>query len=213
MDDILSAMDLTHPYAAVSPSLDGEVLNVLAGTTRGLTGREVALLTGRTSHSGVLSVLNRLTEAGLVKRVPLNLGFLFALNRDHLAAGAVEQLATLRTRLLAEIREALSGWAIAPVHVSLFGSAARGDGGVHSDIDLLVVRPAETDVDDPRWREQLDALGERIERWTGNRAAVLDISEADLPRLMEDDPPIVAELGADAIPLAGLDFSKLLEDR
>ena len=93
-------MDVAHPFKAVCPSLDGEVLNVLAGTTRGLTGREVALLTGRRSHSGVLAVLNRLTEHGLVTRVELNRAFLFSANRDHLAWPAVE---TLR-RALAKTR-------------------------------------------------------------------------------------------------------------
>ena len=62
-------MDVARPYTAVCPSLDGEVLRVLSGTASALTGREVARLTGRSSHSGVLSVLNRLTEHGLVTRI------------------------------------------------------------------------------------------------------------------------------------------------
>jgi predicted nucleotidyltransferase len=204
-------MNVARPYAAVTPSLDGEVLNVLAGTTRGLTGREVALLTGRSSHSGVLAVLNRLTEEGLVQRVELNRASLFVLNRDHLAASAVEELAGLRGKLLSQIRKEVEGWAIAPVHVSLFGSTARGDGDAGSDVDLFIVRP--TAVDDSRWREQLDELGETIERWTGNRASTVEISEPDLAKLVAEAPPILAELRADAILLGGSGVSEILGDQ
>ncbi|HWG07557.1 MAG TPA: nucleotidyltransferase domain-containing protein [Solirubrobacteraceae bacterium] len=203
-------MDVARPYKAVCPSLDGEVLNVLAGTTRGLTGREVALLTGRTSHSGILAVLNRLTEQGLVDRVELNRAFLFSMNREHLAYPAVIALVGMRVALFGKIQDELNAWGLAPVHVSLFGSTARGDGDTQSDIDLFVVRPAEIDQEDARWREQLDELEDRVSRWTGNRAAVLEISESEIERLVAEDRPIVSELRADAIVLAGSTIPALL---
>jgi predicted nucleotidyltransferase len=193
--------------------LDGEVLYALAGTTRGLTGREVARLTGRSSHAGVLSVLNRLTGHGLVDRVELNRASLFALNREHLAAEAVIALAELRLALLDRIRIEIERWELPPIHVSLFGSTARGDGDLDSDIDLFVVRPAAVAYDEPRWRGQLDTLAERIERLTGNRAAVHEVSEAELPRLAADEPPIVAQLRADSIPLIGPGIATLLDER
>lgn len=63
-----------------------------------------------------------------------------------------------------------------PVHVSVFGSAARADGQVESDIDLLIVRPENLAEDDPHWREQLHRLAERIERWSGNHASLHEIT-------------------------------------
>ncbi len=196
-------MDVANPYKAVCPSLDGDVLKVLAGTTMGLTGREVALLTGRTSHAGVLRVLNRLTEHGLVDRVDLNRAFLFTLNREHLAYPAVVTLAGMRVVLLDKLQEELEAWEIPPLHASLFGSAARGDGDAHSDIDLFIVRANEVDQEDPRWREQLSTLESKISRWTGNRAAALEVPESEVERLVAEDRPIIAELRADAIALAG----------
>jgi predicted nucleotidyltransferase len=203
-------MDVARPYKAVCPSLDGEVLSVLARTTRGLTGREVALLTGRSSHSGVLAVLNRLTEHGLVDRVELNRAFLFSMNREHLAYPAVTALVGMRVALFGKIQQEVAAWSLAPVHVSLFGSTARGDGDTQSDIDLFVVRPAEIDQEDARWRAQVDALEDRVSRWTGNRLAVLEISESEIERLTAEDPPIVSELRADAIVLAGSTIPALL---
>jgi predicted nucleotidyltransferase len=196
-------MDVARPYTAVCPKLDGEVLHVLAGTNRPLTGREVALLTGRSSHSGVLDVLHRLTEHGLVTRVELNRAFLFALNRDHLAAPAVLALAGLRTALFENIERELNTWQIQPVHVSLFGSTARGDGDTHSDIDLFIVRPEVVPEEDPSWQEQLDDLRDKIQGWTGNRAAMHQKSETELARLQAEERPILTELRSDAIVLSG----------
>lgn len=178
-----------------------------------LTGRQVALLTGRTSHSGVLDSLHRLTEHGLVTRVELNRAYLFALNRDHLAAPAVEMIANLRERLIEKIRNMVGEWQIAPLHVSLFGSAARGDGDTQSDIDLFVVRASDVDEDEPSWRDQIDDLSAQIQRWTGNYASVIERDESQLMRLHETQPPIFAELLSDAIVISGSQalLSDLLE--
>jgi hypothetical protein len=206
-------MNVARPYTAVCPTLDGDVLHVLAGTTMALTGRQVALLTGRTSHSGVLDSLHRLTEHGLVTRVELNRAYLFALNRDHLAAAAVEMLANLRGKLIEEIRRMVDEWQIAPLHVSLFGSAARGDGSTQSDIDLFVVRASDVDEDEPLWREQIDDLRGQIQRWTGNHASVVERDESQLASLREAQPPIFGELLSDAIVISGspAQLSDLLE--
>jgi predicted nucleotidyltransferase len=185
---------------------------VLAGTSRGLTGREVALLTGRTSHSGVLRVLGRLADDGLVERVELNRAYLFALNSDHVAAPVVEALAGLREELFDRIRRELEKWMVKPIHISLFGSTARGDGDSASDIDLFVVRPDTVLAEDARWREQLDALEQKIALWTGNRAAIVEISASEIERLAREDRPIVANLRADAIVFAGPTIAELLGD-
>jgi predicted nucleotidyltransferase len=203
-------MDISRPYAAVSPSLDGDVLRVLAGTTRVLTGREVAALAGRRSHSGVLDVLRRLTEHGLVNRVELNRAYLFTLNREHLAAPAVEILMGMRAELLRRIRGELDAWKITPVHLSMFGSTARGDGDTRSDVDLLVIRSASVGEDDPQWRVQLDDLSADILRWTGNHMSLVEIDEAQLARLRQEEPPIISQLRADAIVLSGSKLTTLL---
>lgn len=196
-------MDVSRPYTAVCPTLDGDVLEVLAGTTMALTGRQVALLTGRKSHSGVLAVLNRLTEHGLVNRVELNRAYLFALNRDHLAAPAVEILMGMRKALFKEIHDVIDDWSIAPVQVSLFGSAARGDGDTSSDFDLLIVRPDSVDEDEPAWRSQIDDLIDLVQRRTGNHVGVIERDESGMERLRVAEPPILSEMLADAIVLSG----------
>ncbi len=203
-------MNVSQPYLALCPSLDSRVLQVLAGTSRPLTGREVARLAGRTSHGGVLRVLNRLSEHGLVDRAEAGRALLFSLNREHLAAPAVLVLAGMREALLERVREAIGAWDPPPVHVSLFGSVARGDGDTGSDVDLFVVRPHEIHDEDPRWRAQRDDLALRIQRWTGNSARLAEMSEAELAELRRQRPPIVGELRADAIDLHGPPIAQLL---
>jgi predicted nucleotidyltransferase len=203
-------MDVAQPYTAICPTLDSEVLAVLAGTTRPLTGREVARLTGRTSHRGAAEVLSRLVEHGLVERQEAGRALLFTLNREHLAAPAVEILAGMRTELLRRIRGLVDTWTIGAIHVSIFGSTARGDGGTQSDIDVFVVRPGAVSEDEPQWRAQLDDLAESIERWTGNQASVAEVTADEIERLLEEDRPIVTELRSDAIGVVGTDVATLL---
>src|SRR4051794_10747130 len=97
-------MDLSRPYTALCPSLDGDVLVTLAGTRRPLTGREVARLAGRRSHVGVRDVLARLVEQGLVDRQEAGSALLYTLNREHLAAPAVAVLAGMRSDLVRRLR-------------------------------------------------------------------------------------------------------------
>lgn len=197
-------MDVARPYTAVTPTVHGDVLVVLAGTTRPMTGRDVARLVRRGTQPAVQASLDRLVEHGLVSREQAGRAKLHTLNRDHIAAPVVVQLANLRNELLDRLRNLLGGWSPAVVHASMFGSAARGDGDIGSDIDVFVVRHEAIDEDDPSWRTQVDLLNQRVRAWTGNHASVVEVSEEDLDRLRREEPPVVKELQADGIDLAGI---------
>ncbi len=203
-------MNLARPYTVIGPVLDPGVLTVLAGTTRPLTGREIARLVGRASHSGVIAALERLVDQGIVDREEAGRAFLFTLNREHLAAPAVEALADLREELLRRIRDTVDRWNVKACHLSLFGSAARGEGGIDSDIDLFVIRFGAIEAQEPVWREQIDLLAWQVERWTGNPARVVEVEEREVAHLRKERPPVVDELLADAIGLVGSDVSTLL---
>lgn len=201
-------MNVSKPFAALSIGVDADVLVVLAGSTMPRSGREVARRAGR-SNTGVQHVLDRLVEHGLVDRLVAGRTFLYTLNRNHLLAPVVEQMAEGRNELIRRLRNEIASWRTPPVHASLFGSAARGDGDTGSDIDLFVVRPAGVDAEDPGWLEQVDGLAESVWSWTGNHAGISEIAEEELPRLRNDQPPVVGELRQDAIDLAGQSTKKL----
>lgn len=203
-------MDVSRPYRAVAPALEGDVLVVLAGTTQPMTGRMVARRIPHASPDGVRKALGRLVTSGLVQRHESDGAHLHWLNREHLAAPAVLQLAGLRTALIERLRRAVGRWNPAPLHASLFGSTARGDGGPDSDIDIFVVRPAMVDPDSSRWPKQVDQLHRQIEAWTGNPVSIIEIGEHDLATFAAHPPPAARELRRDAIDLAGTPMRTLL---
>ena len=125
------------------------------------------------------------------------------LNREHLAAGAVESLATLRQQLWARIAEHAGTWAEPPVAVVVYGSAARGDGDTASDIDLLVVRPAGVGDDDPVWHAAVTDLASRLTRWTGKPCEVLDRSEGELAVMAADGERLLTEIRRDGRAVVG----------
>lgn len=202
-------MDLARPYRVLSHPLDGAVLTVLSGTSRPLTGREVARLAPEGSQPGILKALGRLVDAGLVDREEAGSALLYNLNQEHVATAAALTLARLREELFSRASETIAAWTIKPTHASIFGSAARGDGGLDSDIDILLVRPTSTEEDDERWRNQIWALSMGIERWTGNRASISELSGHDLSRLARERPPIVEAVTGEAVTLAGKDAARL----
>jgi predicted nucleotidyltransferase len=203
-------MNVAKPFAVFSSGVGAEVLVALAGSTTPRSGRELAGRIGR-SPTGVQHVLPQLVEHGLVNRLEAGRSYMYRLNRKHVLAPAVEQMAGVRSEFVRRLRRTLADWAVQPVSASLFGSAARGDGDERSDIDLFVVRPGSAGVDDHAWREQVDQLAESVRDWTGNYASIAEISEGELTQLLRDRPPVAEALRKDAIDLAGESTSGLLK--
>ncbi len=185
-------MLLDRPFMVVTPTVDGDVLAVLAGADALYTAPRVHELIGEHSVSGVRNALQRLAGQGIVTTQQAGNAILYGLNREHLAASAVIELARLRSTLLARIEEVVSGWAPAAVLVAVFGSVVSGDMAVRSDIDLFVVRQRSTDPDDPTWRSQVSDLEQIVRAWTGNDARVLEYSSDDLGNAIGHDPVIDA---------------------
>ncbi len=202
-------MNVTTPYASICPGLEGPVLEVLSRTSSSMTGREVARLCRRGSQRGVLEALNRLTEHGLLSVRRVGGSTLYTLNRHHVAMPAVERLLEMRGLFFDRLRALVSTWTVEPVHLSVFGSVARGDGDLESDVDLLIVRPSEVDDEDPVWRAQLQELAESVERWSGNRASLIEVDPDQLMRFLRQGPPAAADVRRDAITLFGASVDRI----
>jgi predicted nucleotidyltransferase len=196
------------PLRSIIPTIDAPVLTVLAGTTRPLSGRRVAVLAGA-SHPAVGAVLARLTEAGIVTATPQGPSVLYVANRDHLAWPAIETLTRLRGAALDLMRDSIGSWSIAPRTALLFGSFARADGDDSSDIDLLLVPPNMPSSAragqgwQQRWEHQVVELQERVQRATGNHVQVLDEDLGKLRRRVQAADPILDSWRADGLVLAG----------
>jgi len=173
-------MDFRRPLTVVTPTLDGDVLSVLAGADEEFSGRRLHRMVSNGSENGVRNAAERLVAQGVVSSRRAGRANLYRLNRDHLAAPHIEGLATLRAQLFERLRKAIASWQAPPRWAMVFGSVARGEAGPLSDLDLLVVRSREDGEDDPGWRAQLDLLEELAAAWTGNEAQILEYSEDEL---------------------------------
>ena len=192
-------MRLDRPMLTVTPTVDGDVLSLLARADAAFTAPKVQRLLDRHSVPGVRKVLNRLVEQGIVHADQAGRTLTYRLNRDHLAAAPIIELAHLDDALIERIRTAVATWDRAPVLVMLFGSAATGQMRVDSDIDVFVVGNEPNDASD-RWREQISELELDITKWTGNDARVLAYSVDDLHHTND---VVVDDIARDGILIAG----------
>lgn len=202
-------MDLGNPFPSLFPTVDSAVLAVVAESTKPRTGREIARLANR-SQGATQQVLNRLVAHGVVLRQEAGRARVYELNRDHLAAKPISDLANLRSLLFAGLRQSLLFWLIPPVHVSVFGSTARGEGDLDSDVDIFLVRPREVEEDDEEWRAQVDAFADAVFKMTGNHAGIAEVDEKELGRLRRDQPAILESLRSDGVDIVGTPLATLL---
>lgn len=194
-------MNLRRPLKVVTPTLEGEILRLLAQADKAFTGREVQRMLG-VSQEGVRVALRRLAAQGIVHSETAGRATMFELNRRHIAAPYIEGLASLRLELIERLRQAIGRWETQPVVAALFGSVARGDADEDSDIDIFVLRSGGVDEDDPRWREQISSLEEAATAWTGNDTRTLELSEKELPSLRKSEP-VIQDLIDEGVVLAG----------
>lgn len=173
-------MDFRRPLGAVIPTLDGDVLAVLAGAEEEFSGRRIHRVLGAGSENGVRKAAERLTDQGIVLSRQAGRANLYKLNRAHLAAPYVEGLTTLRAQLFDRLRSTISAWSLPPRSAMVFGSVARGEATARSDLDLLVIRPSGVEEDAGEWRDQLAVLEGEATEWTGNDVRILEYGEGEL---------------------------------
>jgi len=197
-------VDLSDPTRAVTSTLDGPVLAVLAGSGKPMTVGEVAALTPRGSEVGVRKSLGRLVDQGIVRATEMGRNRVHELNRDHVAAPIAEALAGLRLVLWKRFRSALGAWDPKPVYGSVFGSAARGDGDADSDIDLLLVMASQlTARQAAKWDRQVKHLHELVPAWTGNPLQVVEMSAFEWADHRRRRTGLFTEINREGIQVAG----------
>jgi predicted nucleotidyltransferase len=205
-------MNMGHPITSIASPLAGRVLEVVSGTTRPLAGREIHKIVGEGSNSGVWKVLNRLEDQGILLADRRSHATYYIANRDHLAWPSIQAIVRLRDELTARLTAEIDGWAVAPLHASIFGSTARGDADVDSDVDLLVVRPedlAPNTLED--WEEQLASVRDAVRRWTGNPCQTFVVTPSRLAEHVRAKDPLVRGWLHDEVLLAGESIVGLIE--
>ncbi len=171
-------MQLNRPFATVTPTLDGDVLAVLATHNGTFTTGQIHRILNSFSEEGIRKVLTRLVAQGVVTADRVGNAFAYRLNTNHLAAGPIQALATLTTTFFTRLEHHLDGWHEPPAYAAVFGSAATGTMTLHSDVDILLVH--DDDYSETVWSDQVNELAKTVTGWTGNDARVVEYAINEL---------------------------------
>jgi len=192
-------VELNRPFATVTPTLDGDVLAVLATQDVTFTTGQIHRILDRFSEEGIRKVLSRLVRQGVVSVERVGHTYAYRLNTAHLAAEPIMALAKLFNKFLARLEAQLSGWDHPPVYAAVFGSAVRGTMTAESDLDLFLVR--ENDAPATEWARQISELAVDVTAWTGNDARPVEYTIAELGAARAE--PMVQEVLDHGLTVAG----------
>lgn len=206
-------MDWRTPERVFGSGLEPVVLRVLWTAGREMTGEQVARVAPDGSVRGIRYALQRLLDHGIVTARGAGSAILYGLNTDHLLFRSVDaafQVMHPREQLRYRI-EVLLERPYGPDHVTvaMFGSVARGDARLDSDLDLLVVVP---EIDE-RADALRAALVEGVRSWTGQAVGVYLTTPTRLAEAAAVGDPIVDSFRRDAQTLVGPSVSTYLEGR
>ncbi|MGH9104746.1 MAG: MarR family transcriptional regulator [Acidimicrobiales bacterium] len=203
-------MDYSHPVEALIPGAQGRVVAVLARTEAELTMRGVAELAG-VSPQQTSVVLGRLVELGVVERRDVPPVALVRLVRENLGAQALVTVARLRQSGLERLRALAVEIVPPPASLVVFGSFARGEADVHSDVDVLAVRPPTLGGDDvDTWTDSLGHWADSAARALGNPVNLVEAAAEEVPDLLKAEAPSVwADIAAEGIVLVGSSLADL----
>ncbi len=100
-------MQLNRPFATVTPTLDGDVLAVLASSEVTFTITQIQRILTTASGEGIRKVLTRLTAQGVVLHDQVGRTNTYRLNTEHLAAEPILALSRLTATFLDRLQAQL----------------------------------------------------------------------------------------------------------
>jgi predicted nucleotidyltransferase len=95
----------------------------------------------------------------------------------------------------------------------VFGSFARGEAGLDSDVDVLAVRPpGVTNGADDEWIDSLGRWADQATRVIGNPVNLVEIEAAELPGLLAGpEPSVWHDATRDGVVVAGSPLTEVAE--
>jgi predicted nucleotidyltransferase len=186
-------MLFNEPFGGVIAGARGAVLAVLMRTDAPLTGRQVhALVSDEYSLWTVQEALRALAQLGLVNTQTVGRAGVHTINEEHASVAPLRALLDPITALTDTVRDAVGNDVKT---VILFGSIARGEANIHSDVDLAVMAPA-------GWDGSAD-LEDAVRIRLGNNCDVLVFTPEDFTRLADSGEPVVREILTSGVALIG----------
>ena len=168
-------------------------MGALLRTDAPLTGRQIhALVSDDYSLWTVQEALKALTQLGLINTQTIGRAGVHTVNEDHVSVAPLRALLDPIAALTNTVCDAV-GKEVQTV--ILFGSIARGEASIDSDIDLAVIAPAD-------WDGRTD-LEDAVRTRLGNDCDVLIFTLEDFTRRPGTGEPVVREILTDGVALLG----------
>lgn len=177
------------------------------------SGREAERL-GGVSHRSATRALDDLAALGVLDRTVTPATHLYRINREHDLVPFLESLFERESARLASLREDIeaalvsTGLTDSVVSVALFGSAARGEAGPDSDLDLCVLVRDRSRPDAAS--NLLEALSDRLHERYGARASVLALPVPEARHRFDDGDPLLEDIARDNRTLFGTRIQEVL---
>ena len=184
---------------------------------RPVTQREVARR-ARFQHRTVQLALDDLVDCGVVTRIEGGRDFLVSLNREHRLASTLEELFRREAEHFLELRRELSRAVAGPkmmkkdiLSLALFGSVARSEDALKSDLDVLCITPNERARGSTL--ERTEASSEDLCKRFGARLRPIAYTLTEARRLWRAHRAPLPEAVRDAVVLAGPPLRQLLSGK
>ena len=163
-------MTLVDPIETLVPGAQGRMLGALLRLDGPRTISEVARLSAvsRDRAADVVSVLERL---GVVERRPAGRAHLVSLVKEHPITQSLRDIERTHERSIDALRREARSIDPAPLFMAIYGSWARNEATVDSDLDVAVI--ADASADHNALLEALDQWAVRAGRITGRRPSLL----------------------------------------
>lgn len=185
-------MHFGEPFGGLIPGSRGSVLGVLLRTGTPLTGRQIhGLLSDEHSLWSVQETLKTLTQLGIVETQTIGRAGVHTINEEHVAVphlrALIDPIGALKRLLDDAIGEDVES-------VIIFGSVARGDARIDSDVDLAVISRD--------WNGGPD-LEDLVRVRLGNNCDVLTFTPVEFRQLVGAGEPVVGDILRDGLALIG----------
>jgi predicted nucleotidyltransferase len=191
------------------------ILRALIPLGHVVSGNEARLAAGVRSKSGMQSALNELTELGILERDDTRRILFFRVNRDHDLVAPLAALFDAESRRITRLRDALTEildrGAVREhtLSIIMFGSNARGDARPDSDLDLLVVTEARSQVERVL-QILIDGIPD-IRRRFGLRASPYVLEKARVRERFRDGDPLMQNVLSEGRTLYGIHFHEMVD--